>query len=281
MNLAIKINRQRWVSYPRDVAFPRQFKEVYPFRGRGVVSRALFFLHESKLDRIFLCKDAPPLPFDDVAWFWPSSKRSVNRFYGYRLNDGYVRGYIKVAIGGEEGHRLEREVDNVRTIASKAPKTFKVPKCIACRAMGEYLLAEFEPLPEDSHDIPDSNDVLGKVCVAREEIASFGYSHGDFLSHNVKLAHDGLWIIDWEEMSQNATRLLDQVSFETAFMFFHRHKSLNEVCDWFAESYLTDAERVKDAIAALKSMASRRVGLGGMMLEHFWKDETLRKLMND
>ena len=213
------------------------------------------------------------MPFDDVAWLWPSPKRSVSRFYGYRLDDGCVRGYIKVAIGSEERHRLEREVENVRSITSKGPKTFKVPKCIGCRTMGDYLLAEFEPLPEDAHDIPDTKDVLEMVCAAREEIASFGYAHGDFLSHNIKLAHDGLWIIDWEEMIENPPRLLDEVSFKTAFIFFHRHKPLNEVCEWFVENYLTDERRSEDAVAALKSMESRHIGLGSMMLEYLGKNE--------
>ena len=264
---------EKWVSYPLSLKFPWRFSSTYPFRGRGIVSRLLFVANRFCIDRLFLHRETSPLPFENVAWFWPSPGRSTKRFYGYRVAAGHVVTYIKVA-SGDEMARLAKEVENVKKICSRSPKSFKVPQCLSIHTIKEFLVAEFEPLPEGAIDIPDSPEVMDKVRAAREEIVSFGYAHGDYLSHNIKIANGMLWIIDWEEMKDAATALLDEISFNTAFLHFHRGKSIRHVCKWFISAYLSDSKMRDDALAALHSMAERKVGLGGKLLECLEGDMT-------
>lgn len=265
-NLCLYLSGEKWVSYPLGLKFPALFAGTYPFRGRGFISHLLFVLNKSQLDRLLLRKEDPPLPIEDVAWLWPSPKRSRSRFYGYRVESGRISAYIKVASGGDMA-RLAKEVENVKKICSCSPKTFKVPKCLSVQTINGCLVAEFEPLPEGVCNLPDTMETLNKVDAARREIAGLGYAHGDFLSHNIKVANGDLWIIDWEEMMENAPVSLDEISFNTAFAHFHRGKSMQCVWSQFASDYMAKPDKREHAIEALRSMSARNIGLGGKLLE--------------
>lgn len=269
-NLCLKISGETWVSYPFEMRFPLQFASVYPFRGRGFVSRLLFVMNRIGLDRFVLSHKKPPLPFpyEEVAWFWPSASRSNGRYYGYKVENGRIVEYIKVAASDKEKAALKKEVANVSEIMAARPRGFRIPAVRGVVEIDGCLVSSFDPLPSDAKALPDNPECLEKVERARKEIASLGLSHGDFLSHNIKVAGDALWIIDWEEMMHDAPALLDEISFMTGFLYFHRCKSIRKVCDWFVANYLSNPEQRQDAIVALKSMASRHVGLGGKILEY-------------
>lgn len=269
-NLCLKIRGEPWVSYPFEMRFPLHFASIYPFRGRGFVSRLLFVMNRIRFDRFVLSHGNPPLPYpyEEVAWFWPSASRSIGRYYGYKVENGRIVEYIKVAVSDKEKAALKREVANVSEIMAARPRGFRIPAVRGVVEIDGCLVSRFDPLPPDAKALPDKPAWLEKVELARKEIASLGLSHGDFLSHNIKVAGDALWIIDWEEMMHDAPVLLDEISFNTAFMYFNRKKSIGEVCNWLSSTYLLNEESRQEAITALRSMASRNVGLGGKILEH-------------
>ena len=269
-SLAFAVAGIPWVVYPSRMRFPKEFATIYPFRGRGVVSRMLFILNRLGLDRFLLREAEQPLADllvdGKIAWFWPAPSRSKGRFYGYCIREEKISEYIKVAAVEAEKAALKREVKNLKFMTGKNPATFKFPRLIDLEEKEDFLFARFEPLPSDSKPLPNNSEWLKKVERARKEIASFGIAHGDFLSHNMKVSGEDLWIIDWEELMLTPPVLLDEISFKTAFLFFHCHKSLAWVCKWFTYTYLSDKTRREDAIASLKSMRDRNVGLGGAIL---------------
>lgn len=269
-NLCLEIRGETWVSYPLEMRFPHQFASIYPFRGRGFVSRLLFVMNKIGLDRFILSQSNPPLPspYVEVAWFWPSASRSNGRYYGYKVENGRIVEYVKVAVSDKDKAALKREVTNVEEVLSAHPKDFRIPAVRGVEEIDGFLVVCFEPLPADAITLPDRPEWLEKVERARKEIASLGLSHGDFLSHNMKVAGDALWIIDWEEMMHDAPKMLDEISFNTAFMYFNRKKSIREVCNLLSSSYLVDEGSRQEATTALRSMASRNIGIGGKILEY-------------
>lgn len=272
MNLTLCIGCETWVSYPLGMRFPAWFQRNYPFRGRGIVSRVLYLLNMLRLDRVFLKKVAPPDVSDELrsnaAFFWPSSRRSTVRFYGYRVESGVVTEYLKLATTEAEKKVLLREAENVKTARSISNGSFFVPDLIGIEDSDKILAVRYQSLPSNAKTCPIDDRWIGKVKSALKIISGAGYVHGDFAWHNFKAVGDELWILDWEEMSKELPRLSDAVELETSIAYYWKNAPLENVLRDFDEKYLSDAAVAEDAVLAIKDLRARRISMGNILWEH-------------
>ncbi len=195
---------------------------------------------------------------DDVAYFWPSWKRSVSRFYGYRVDGASVMEYLKFGQSDAEKRTLQREAENVSKALSIPNRDFEVPQCVGMEDKPGCFVVRYEPLPETVHDVPVTAEWFARVDRARRQIADAGYSHGDFSWHNFKTDGRQLWILDWEEMRSGADELIDRTSLEYGYAIYWQHKTLDLAMKNF------DMNR----LSAVKDLASRGISPGVMMLEY-------------
>lgn len=257
--LSLRIRGETWVSYPVGMRFPPAFACLYPFRGRGIVSHALYVLNLLRLDRFLLPRGEISLPFDDIACFWPSARRSVGRFYGYRVADGKIMEYIKFGVSDAEKKALRQEAENVGKVCAIQARSFSVPKCLGLEENGGVLAVRYEPLPVDAVNVPLTDVWIERIGKAIEEISAAGYQHGDFGWHNCKVAKGRLWILDWEEMRTDHPGLVDAVSFYAMMWGSNCKLKLPMVWEKLAEKF---PGRECDILAALRSMARRRIAYG-------------------
>ena len=112
-HLELWIHGERWVSYPLGFHFPKEFIRIYPFRGRGLISKMLYVLNRLRVDAKILRHASPPLTLSnkDVAFFWPAPIRSRNRYYGYMVQDRRVVEYWKIAVSDEEKVAVRQELN--------------------------------------------------------------------------------------------------------------------------------------------------------------------------
>lgn len=268
-NLALEIKGERWVSYPYGLAFPHSFAKAYPFRGRGIVSRLLYLLNKLYVDRLLLKRTKAPNLSDElmssVAFFWPSSKRSMGRFYGYKITDGTVTEYLKLATTEEEKNSLRREAENARIAKSLSNKMFFVPGVVGMEESGGTLDVRYEPLPFDATACPVNDTWIGKVKVALRMISDAGYSHGDFAWHNFKASGEDLWIVDWEEMRKSENCLVDEICLECGLAYYWQHKPIDKVMEVFRSKYGCKASTRTMAKEAVDDLARRKVTMGDVL----------------
>ncbi len=268
-NLALIMAGEMWVSYPRGMAFPRSFAINYPFRGRGIISRLLCYLNKLHLDCVFLKKVEPPDVSDElkssVAFFWPSSKRSTARFYGYRVKSGAVTEYLKLATTEEEKNVLAREAENVKIAQSISKGAFFVPGVVSIEKFGEVLAVRYQVLPFNAATCPVDDKWIGKVRSALKIISDAGYMHGDFAWHNFKAVGDDLWILDWEEMCKSENPLSDEICLECGLAHYWRHEPIVQVMDKFRMKYGGDAVTRAKAREAVDDLAKREITMGAVL----------------
>lgn len=267
------IKGERWLAYPEKLKFPTFFKRHYPFRGRGIVSRLLYFLNRLGADRLPRSSENFLFPDDEsIALFWPSCVRSTGRCYGYKVENGKVVQYVKVATSIDERERLKREVENVQQIKSLSLTGFCVPDVIAFEEKNDVSIAKFEALPDDASDLPPTDEWLAVVTGIRHQIAKVGLSHGDYAWHNFKKSNERLWILDWEEMSAEIPKLSDEISLETSFAYYWKGYSLHLVWKAFKEKYFVDSTQREEARLAVMDLYKRQVSMGEILLQ-LWKGE--------
>lgn len=269
INLALEIKGEKWVSYPYGLAFPRPFAKAYPFRGRGIVSRFLYLLNKLHVDRFLLKRVKAPIIPDElkssVAFFWPSSKRSEGRFYGYRVKDGVITEYLKLATTKKEKNALRREAENARIAKSLSSVVFFVPGVVGMDESGETLAVRYEPLPVDATLCPVNEKWIGKVKAALKLLSDAGYMHGDFAWHNFKTSGEDLWIVDWEEMRQTENCLGDEICLECGLAYYWQHKSIAQVMEMFRFKYGRDASTRAMAKEAVDDLARRKITMGDIL----------------
>lgn len=267
----LRIRGERWVAYPKGMRFPRSFRKNYPFRGRGIVAKVLYAINRIGIDKVLLPsaddKLLDGIDIDNVAYFWPSARRSTSRFYGYRVKDGSVAEYLKFGLTDMEKDKLRQEASNVSKALAIADRTFEVPKCIGVEERNGVLVARYEPLPEAAEDVPVAEGWYSRVDAARRQIADAGYSHGDFSWHNFKTDGRRLWILDWEEMREGVDPLVDQTSLEYGYAIYWQHKPIDAVMKDF------DLKR----LPAVKDLASRGISPGALVLEWMQKNGLLNE----
>lgn len=267
----LKIRGERWLAYPKGMRFPRAFRLNYPFRGHGIVAKVLYAINRIGIDKVLLPligdKLLDEIDIDNVAYFWPSAKRSASRFYGYRVNDGSVVEYLKFGLTDKEKDRLRHEADNGSKALAIVDRTFEVPQCVGVEERNGVLVVRYEPLPEASTDVPVTAEWYSTVDAARKQIADAGYSHGDFSWHNFKTDGRRLWILDWEEMREGIDPDVDLTSLEYGYAIYWQHKPLELVMKNF------DPNR----ILAVKDLASRGISPGVLMLEWLQKNGLLNE----
>lgn len=267
----LKIRGERWLAYPKGMRFPRAFRSNYPFRGRGIVAKVLYAINLIGIDKVLLPlmgdKLLDEIDIDNVAYFWPSVRRSASRFYGYRVNDGSVVEYLKFGLTDKEKDRLRHEAENGSKALAIADRTFEVPQCVGIEERNGILVVRYEPLPEASTDVPVTEKWYSTVDAARKQIADAGYSHGDFSWHNFKTDGRRLWILDWEEMREGVDPDVDLTSLEYGYAIYWQHKPLELVMKNF------DPNR----ILAVKDLASRGISPGVLMLEWLQKNGLLNE----
>lgn len=268
-NLTLHIKGERWVSYPRGMRFPRSFAENYPFRGRGIVSRLLYWFHSAGLDKLVLnVGERPPIASRfgfEIAFFWPSKVRSSTRFYGYGVKDGKVVEYIKFATGESERSTLEREAENTMRACKITKHLFMVPEVLGCEEDSDCFAVRYQPLPEDAKVCPLTDDWVARVRDARRQIASAGYMHGDFAWHNFRASGGKLWILDWEEMKELGNPLVDEICLECGLAYYWRHTPIGKVIAAFHASYGGDASLSAKARAAVEDLARRKITMGDVL----------------
>lgn len=262
--LELKIRGEVWVRYPYGMRFPKQFYDIYPFRGRGYIAKILYILNLVCLDRLLL----KVIEFDglsDVAYFWPSSKRSCGRFYGYKVEGDNINEYLKFATEASEQNALRREVENVAIAEKIADGYYCVPHCRYLREEKGVVISGFDPLPENACTVPLTDDWYRRVNDARRHICKAGYMHGDFTWHNFKAVDDKLWIFDWEEMSQGGNSLSDQITLDYGLAYYWRKEPLQSVLLRFRSQYQN--HRWDEACEAVKDLARRRITIGDILKE--------------
>ena len=269
--LELKVRGERWLAYPCGMRFPRSFRRNYPFRGRSIVAKILYALNRIGLDKMLLptMNDdfLERIGIDDVAYFWPSQKRSTSRFYGYRVDDGTVKEYLKFGQSDAERRILQREAENVSKAFAIPNRDFEVPKCVGMEDRPGCFVVRYESLPETARYLPVAAEWFARVDRARRQIADAGYSHGDFSWHNFKTDGQRLWILDWEEMRSGADELIDRTSLEYGYAIYWQHKPLDLAMKSF------DIRRA----AAVEDLASRGISPGVMMLEYLHKNGLLNE----
>ncbi len=277
--LQLALKGEVWAEYGLGLCFPKLFRRVYPMRGGGLVSKALYGINKCRLDGLLLKHvDSSGLSvshtgFEDVAFFYPAASRSVTRYYGYRVRNGVAISYLKFARTQGESALIRREVENTM-LAERIPnRSFGVPHCRDCREIGAsgHCFAEFDLLPESAITISGSPEMEDKVAEVRRQIANAGLVHGDFAAQNIKIDSTGrLWIIDWEEASCDLPALCDEISYWTAKEHYGRGASIGEVWELFKRRYLDHGSKEESARAALQSMAARKIAMGRELLE-MWR----------
>lgn len=269
--LELKVRGERWLAYPCGMRFPRSFRSNYPFRGRGIVAKILYVTNRVGVDKVLLptMKDdlLEGMNIDDVAYFWPSRKRSTSRFYGYRVDGASIMEYLKFGQSDAEKRTLRREAENVSKALAIPNRDFEVPQCVGMEDKSGCFVVRYEPLPDAVHDVPVTVDWFARVDKARRQIADAGYSHGDFSWHNFKTDGRRLWILDWEEMRTGADELIDRTSLEYGYAIYWQHKPLDLTMNGF------DMNRV----AAVKDLAARGISPGAMMLEYLRRNGLLNE----
>lgn len=278
--LELWVKGELWARYPRGMRFPRAFRQCYPLRGGGLVSKILYILNRLSLDRLLLKKSFVDSKHSaDVAFFYPAKSRSDGRYYAYRIKSNCIESYVKFAISSTEKMALHKEVRN-NFVAIRICRDFvRVPRCI------EYVegdngvsWARFEPLPENAGPLPDEQDWIDKINEISKAIRSAGFIHGDFAWHNFKVSGRQLWLLDWEELHKiddEHPALVDEISFWAAFEFYNRKRSLNSVWGDFKNRYFTDYKTKNIAVKSIELMANRRTAMG-LELMGFYKKEYQR-----
>lgn len=270
----LNIRGQLWAAYPTGMRFPFVFSRCYPMRGRGMVSRILYALNRLRLDwvlvdgrRVLESKCLPMLNHDEhIAFFWPAASRSVGRFYGYRVEQGVVTEYWKLATSKEEQQALLREAENTTVAKGLAKGVFRIPACLGTETRDGVLIVRYEPLPQNFRAVPLDAQWRDRISCARRIIADAGYQHGDFGWHNLKASGNELWILDWEELSKELPSLTDEISFEAMAAHYNEGRSLDEVVKTLQELY---SGREDDVLQAVSSMAERRIAMGDALLKRW------------
>ena len=269
--LELRVRGERWLAYPCGMKFPRSFRRNYPFRGRGIVAKILYAFNRVGVDNVLLHRVEDGLlegiGSEDVAYFWPSHKRSTSRFYGYKVDGGAVKEYLKFGQSDAEKRILRHEAENVANALAIPNRDFEVPQCVGMEEKPGCFVVRYEPLPDAVHDVPVTVEWFARVDRARRQIAGAGYSHGDFSWHNFKTDGQRLWILDWEEMRTGVDELIDRTSLEYGYAIHWQHKPLDLVMKGF------DMNRV----AAVKDLAARGISPGAMMLEFLHRNGLLNE----
>lgn len=265
--LCLRIKGEKWVSYPLGIRFPRVFARLYPFRGRGCISRLLWLLNWLHLDRVFLEQCEEEIKgWEDVAFFWPAATRSEGRYYGYRIKDGKMTSYLKFAILSDEMRRIKHEAENVHKVTAMSFKTFSTPKVLSEGYFADETgyFVEYTALPEDAKEVPHREEWLAKVQDAGREIAQRGLQHGDFAWHNFKRVGNALWVLDWEELSRELPRLVDEITCLTAFRFYVQKRPKSTVLKEFELLYL-NGKNDAEVEQAVDSMCKRDISMGRIL----------------
>lgn len=264
--LELRLRNEPWVAYPKGMRLPRQFASCYPFRGRGLVSRILYWLNKLGIDRLLL--KTIDMPSDQsVALFWPASTRSTGRHYGYVVADGAIIEYRKYATTEDEQVALRREVENVKVAAGIANGMFHVPQCLGMAESPKELMARFEALPRQAMSLPVNKQWLDRVLVAQKQIADCGYMHGDFAWHNFKAVGNELWILDWEEMRKGGPLLSDEIALLFGLEYYWRKKPLKDVLETFRKKY--EGSAWSDALDAVRDLQARKITMGDILERAF------------
>ena len=262
--LELRFGGDVWVRYPERMRFPLAFRKVYPFRGRGIIAGILFALHYLHLDRVFLHAVVQSDDrLNDVALFWPSRRRSVGRYYGYRVRDGKIVAYFKFASTAEEKIKLQRECANVKQIAEIRGRSFNVPQCKGCDVIYGDMCACFDALPEGAANVPVSTYWYERVLNACHQISQAGFMHGDFAWHNFKVVGEELWILDWEEMRKGGPKLSDEISLLFGCEYYWRKKPLKDVLMLFRRKY--EGAAWPDALVAVRDLQERKITMGDIL----------------
>lgn len=271
MFLELRVRGERWLAYPCGMKFPRSFRRNYPFRGRGIVAKILYAFNRVGVDNVLLHRVEDGLlegiGSEDVAYFWPSHKRSTSRFYGYKVDGGAVKEYLKFGQSDAEKRILRHEAENVANALAIPNRDFEVPQCVGMEEKPGCFVVRYEPLPDAVHDVPVTVEWFARVDRARRQIAGAGYSHGDFSWHNFKTDGQRLWILDWEEMRTGVDESIDRTSLEYGYAIYWQHKPLDLAMKGF------DMNRV----AAVKDLAARGISPGAMMLEFLHRNGLLNE----
>lgn len=259
------------MAYPFGMRFPHAFRAVYPFRGRGMIARWLYWMNRLRLDQLFLkrvrLEGAVFEETSNVAYFWPSALRSCGRFYGYVVEEGRIVQYLKLATDKINKDLLLHEVESVKIAESISDGLFRVPSCKGVKDCGHILIAKFDPIPNDAVVPPMTKFWYDKAIKARDVIAKAGYSHGDFHWHNFKAAGDDLWVFDWEEMSAGRSRLVDEITLDFGLKIFKNGESIEQVKKEFQKRYCGSSDVWAAARAAVKDICERKIALWRQLKE--------------
>lgn len=273
----LSMRGELWVAYPSGMRFPAAFAQCYPFRGRGIVSKLLYFLNKTRCDGILPKReDFAPLSEDfsvasEVAFFWPSKKRTSGRFYGYKIGERRIVEYWKIGVSDVERRIIRREADNAEKARAFANGVFKVPGLIDIGDIGANTVARYEALPDDAMILPLTEKWIGKVDEARNAISAAGYRHGDFSWHNFKASGDDLWILDWEEMSASLPDRVDEISLNCGRWIYWDKAGLRRAFDMFDDKFL--ATDVDGTVVAVKNLVERGIAPGELLMKHLREKE--------
>ena len=270
-NRYLYVRGQLWAAYPEGMRFPYCFNKCYPMRGGGKISRILSILNLFHLDWIITKsgvnvasnKRLPSLRDDEqVAFFWPAESRSAGRFYGYRVDNGKLVEYWKLATSADERSALLRELENTKLAAEMADGNFRVPSYIGAEVRDGIQIVRYDVLPPDARSVPMDDQWRERIFLARQVIARAGYQHGDFGWHNMKVSGDELWVLDWEEMSASLPKLVDEISFETMYQYYNQGVAIERVWEEIRKKY---ADRISEVVSAISSMSDRKIAMGKLL----------------
>ena len=272
--LELAFKGEIWVRYPYGLRFPKSFRRMYPFRGKGFVAVILYILNKLRLDRVVL-HSVHVEAEKNVALFWPSAIRSQTRYYGYRVCNGDVMEYLKFGMTEKEIQRLKKEAENVVKARTISNGTFKVPCFLKYgQSVNGTFYCSYESIPTQAKNCPLTEKWLNRVLVAHKCISDSGYSHGDFAWHNFKHVGDDLWILDWEEMSRDVPKLSDEISLMMSYEYYWKRKPLKTVLKDLSEIYLDDKLRASLAVDAIEDLYRRNMTMGDI-LHNFIKEKGL------
>jgi hypothetical protein len=265
--LTLCVGGEKWVSYPQGLRFPKEFRKNYPFRGRGIVSNILYLLNKLKLDS-FLLKKESSLPFcvdnNDIAFFWPSSKRSIGRFYAYKVKGSNVLEYWKVAISELEKDLIKREFFNVQKIYSIKNRTFEVAEPLEIEECSGCVIARYGALPDSATMMTPNKSKIDIGLKIADEITGFGFVHGDFAWHNIKIADGKVWVLDWEEMRpiEPSISMVDKICFLGTCKLYYMHQSLENVMKELRDKFVHREQDLSLFLSAIEDLRLRRISMG-------------------
>jgi hypothetical protein len=193
--MRLRLFAEDFAAYPACFRLSNTVWDSYPMRGGNGLRRLLRLMNHSRTDTLLLRRSAMPLGWYGIdaesfrrwldgvigqpyrlCFFWPSPKRSADRFYAYAVHASgdAVVGYLKFALSDEEGEALQRERRGLAMLEGRGVRTFLYPRCLAQMDLGGGRgVMAFEPLPPDAH-VPKfvTNSWDGQISACQRSFAT-------------------------------------------------------------------------------------------------------------